>query len=540
MRGKARRILANARSRAARWAPAARAALAAQAALLSASCAAPPPAAPPADGSLTVALEAAPIHLDPRVATDQASSRVFELMLSGLATKTPAGEFVPDLAESWEFLDEGRRWRFHLRDGVRFHDGRPVEAADVVWTFGSLVDGTVASAKRGALAALERVVAVDRLTVDFHLREPNGALLANLTSYLGVLPRGTSPEQMNRAPVGSGPFRFVARSADAVELAPFEGYFGGRPRLARVVLREVPDATVRVLELRKGSVQLVVNALPPDVVPLFQRDPAFRVVQAIGSNYAYLGLNLADPRLGDVRVRRALALAIDRPRLVATLWRGLGVPTETLLPPGHWARNEELPALPHDPAAARRLLDEAGFPDPDGVAGPRPRFTLTYKTSTDETALLQAQIVQAMAAEAGIAIEIRSYEFATFYDDVKRGNFQIFSLTWTGVADPDLYSQILHSRRTPPAGSNRGRYTNPEFDALIDAGARFPDPVRRRPFYVAAQAILARDLPYISLFTKVNVAVMPAALDGYQSYPSGELLALARMAWRPGAEPAGR
>lgn len=520
--------------------PEPRRAVALAAAALAAACSGAPAPSRPADASLTVALEAAPIHLDPRVATDQASSRVFELMSSGLVTKTPAGEFVPDLALSWEFLDGGRRWRFHLRDGVRFHDGRPVEAADVVWTFGSLADGTVPSAKRGALTALERVVAVDRLTVDFHLREPNGALLANLTSYLGIVPRGATPEQMNRAPVGSGPFRFVARTADAVELAAFDGWYGGRPALARVVLREVPDATVRVLELRKGSVQLVVNGVPPDVVPLFRADPAFRVVEATGSNYVYLGLNLRDPRLADVRVRRALALSIDRPRLVATLWRGLGAPTETLMPPGHWARNEELPALPHDPSAARALLDQAGFPDPDGPEGPLPRFTLTYKTSTDETALLQAQIVQAMAREAGIGFEIRSYEFATFYDDVKRGNFQVFSLTWTGVADPDLYTQILHSRRAPPAGSNRGRYANPQFDALIEAGARFADPAERRPYYLAAQEILARDLPYVSLFTKVNVAVMPADLEGYQSYPSGELLSLARMRWRTGGAADGR
>jgi peptide/nickel transport system substrate-binding protein len=216
------------------------------------------------------------------------------------------------------------------------------------------------------------------------------------------------------------------------------------------------------------------------------------------------------------------------------------VPTETILPPGNWARNDGLPPLPHDPVAARRLLDEAGCPDPDGPEGPLPRFSLTYKTSTDETALLQAQIIQAMAREAGIGIEIRSYEFATFYDDVKRGNFQIFSLTWTGVADPDIYSQILHSQRMPPVGYNRGRYANPEFDALIDAGARFVEPARRRPFYLAAQAIVARDLPYISLFTKVNVAVMPRELGGYQSFPSGELLALARMAWPDEATPAGR
>ena len=494
----------------------------------------PAPMTRPADDSLTVALESAPIQFDPRVATDQASSRVFELAMNGLVTKDEHGRFVPDLASSWEVLNGGRRWRFHLRPGVRFQDGRPLTAADVVWTYGSIVDGTVASAKKGAFAAVERVVAVDPETVDFETREPFGALLGDLTSYVGVVEAGKTAEQQNRDPVGTGPFRIAHRTPDTVELAAFDGCFRGRPKLDRVVLREVPDATVRVLELRKGSVQLVVNGLPPDVVPLFERDPRFRVVRDVGSNYVYLGLNLEDPILSDVRVRRALALSLDRPRLVATLWRGQGRVTETLLPPGHWARDDGLEPIPHDPAAARRLLDQAGYPDPDGP-GPRPRFTLAYKTSTDETSLLQAQVLQAMAAEAGIGIEIRSLEFATFFADVQRGAFQVFSLTRTGIDDPDIYSLLFHSRNVPPTGANRGRYRNPELDRLLDLGSRRVDPAERRPVYLRVQEIVARDLPYISLFTRENVAVLSAGLTGYRNYPSGELLSLADVSWGSGA-----
>ncbi|KAB2958304.1 MAG: ABC transporter substrate-binding protein, partial [Thermoanaerobaculia bacterium] len=324
----------------------------------------------------------------------------------------------------------------------------------------------------------------------------------------------------------------AARRPDAVELVAFAGGFRGRPRLERVVLREVPDVTVRVLELRKGSVQLVVNGVPPDVVPMFEDDARFRVVKSPGSNYAYLGLNLEDPALSDARVRRALALSLDRERLVATLWRGQGEVTETMLPPGHWARHDDLPRVAHDPALARRLLDEAGFPDPDGPEGPRPRLTLTYKTSTDETARLQAQILQAMAAEAGIALEIRSLEFATFFADVQRGAFQVFSLTRTGIEEPDLYALLFHSRNVPPVGANRGRYRNPALDRLLERGGRLVEPAERRPVYLEIQEAVARDLPYVSLFTRTNVAVMPAALEGYRNYPSGELLALPRVGWR--------
>jgi peptide/nickel transport system substrate-binding protein len=357
-----------------------------------------------------------------------------------------------------------------------------------------------------------------------------------VTSYVGVVPAGRTPDQQNASPVGSGPFRVVARTPDSVTLAAFDGYYGGRPRLDRIVLREVPDATVRVLELRKGTTQLVINALAPDVVPLFERDPAFRVVRSTGAGYVYLGLNFDDPALADPRVRRALALSFDREKLVRTLWRGLGVVTETMLPPGHWARNDALPPTPHDPAAARRLLDEAGYPDPDG-AGPRPRLTLSYKTSTDETSLLQAQVLQAMAAKAGIALDIRSLEFATFFSDIERGSFQLFSLTRVGIDDPDIFALVFHSRNVPPAGANRGHYRNRELDRLLDLGAGLADPTARRPVYLKVQEIVARDLPYISLFTRVNVAVMPRQLEGYRSYPSGELLGLRNVCWRAGSVP---
>jgi peptide/nickel transport system substrate-binding protein len=457
----------------------------------------------PTDGGLTIALENAPIALDPRLGTDQASGRVFELTLSGLVKKDTHGNLLPDLARSWEILDDGRRYRFHLRDGVRFHDGAPLTAADVAWTFQSIVDGSVTSPKRGAFQMVEEVVAVDAATVDFRLTRAHGALLADLTAEQGVIRAGTTPEQQNEEPIGTGPFSFVARTPETVTLAPYEDYHGGAPALSRVILREIPDSTVRSLELRKGSVQLIVNGLTPDQVPAFRADPAYRVVESPGSNYVYLGINLTDPILADRRVRRAIALALDRPQLVESLRAGLGEVTETMMPAGHWARDEELEAIPFDLEAARRLLDEAGHADPDG-AGPQSRFRLTYKTSTNEESLLQAQIIQSMLAAAGIGIDIRSHEFATFYNDIKQGNFQIFSLTWTGVIDPHIYNLVLTTASMPPDGANRGRFSHPEFDRLIEEGSRFWEPVDRRPFYVEAQRILAQELPYVSLFHKID------------------------------------
>ncbi len=508
---------------------------AALAAALLVACAAPPPHTPAAN-ELVVALENAPLQLDPRVGTDQASSRVWELALDGLVAKGPHGELLPGLATSWEILEGGRRYRFQLRDDVHFHDGSTFDAEDVLWTFGTIVDGTVTTAKKGSFVQLARVETPATGVVDFVMSEPFSAMLVNLTSYVGILPSGTTTEQANAALVGTGPFRVVERETDRVVLEANTRHWRGRPSLDRVVLRQVPDPTVRALELRKGSVHLVVNGLAPDVVPAFRADTHFRVVEDPGSNYTYLGINLRDPVLARPEVRRAIALALDRELLVHALWRGLGVVTETAMPPGNWARHETLAPVPYDPAAARALLETAGFPDPDGP-GPRPRLSLTYKTSTDETRVLQAQVLKAMLAEVGIAIDIRSYEFATFFADITRGNFQLFSLTWTGIVEPDFYALCLHSAKVPPAGANRGHYLNAEFDRLIEAGARTIDPAERLPFYLAAQEILARDLPYVSLFTGVNVAVMLRELEGYENYSSAEFYGLARMRWASAASP---
>ncbi len=499
-------------------------------ALLWTACAKTPDPQWPEDNLLVIALPNAPVNLDPRLATDASSQRVLELVLHGLMSKDPAGNLIPGLAESWEILEAGRRYRFHLRTGVLFHDGSTLDADDVAWTFRTLIDGTVASPKRAAFDRVERIEVVDPHTIDFHLSEPFGSFLVEFTSSQGIVPEGSTPEEMNRRLIGTGPFRFAGQTPETVTLEAFADCWDGAPRLDRLVLREIPDATVRVLELMKGTVQLVINDLPPDLVPRFREHEAYRVVEAPGAVYAYLGLNLRDPILEDVRVRRALAHAIDRQKLVDSLWRGLGLVTETILPPGLYYRHEELEPYDYDPARARELLDQAGWPDPDGD-GPEPRFTLAYKTSTNEAYVLQAQVIQQMMHDVGVELEINSQEFATFYEDVRRGNFQIFSLLRFGATDPNIYDMILHSENVPPAGQNRGFYENEAFDRLVERAARMTEPEERLPLYLRIQEILRDDLPYVSLYTRVNVAVMPSILKGYVNYPNGELYGLKNVYW---------
>jgi peptide/nickel transport system substrate-binding protein len=206
-----------------------------------------------------------------------------------------------------------------------------------------------------------------------------------------------------------------------------------------------------------------------------------------------------DPALRDVRVRQAIACALDKTALVNALWRGQAVPAETLLPRGHWAAADDalLPQYTHDVVRAVTLLDEAGFkPDKDGV---RLRFTL--KTSTDETTRLLAQAVQQQLRAAGIALTLRPAEFGTFYADITRGAFQMYMLRWIGSnEDPDIFRYAYGSASFPPKGGNRGRYSNARVDALLGAASGDTDQVARARDYVQIQQILAEELPGIPLW----------------------------------------
>ena len=307
---------------------------------------------------------------------------------------------------------------------------------------------------------------------------------------------------------------------DRVELAAFDEYWAGRPANAGLVLRVVPDEVMRGLELRKGTIDLVVNDVSPDILYQLRRDEHLQTSTAPGVDYQYIGINLTDRALGDVRVRRALAHAIDRQAIVDHLRRGLATPADGLIPPIARAHEPDVASYPFDPARARQLLDEAGYPDPDGD-GPAPRLQLTLKTSNIEFNRLQAAVVQQDFARVGVALEVRTYEFATLFADVSAGNFQLYFLQWVGgsLADPDILRRAFHSSQTPPVGFNRGHFRNAEVDALLDEAATSVDAAERQAAFADVQRLLAREVPYISLWRKTNFAIAQRSLTGLHLSP---------------------
>jgi peptide/nickel transport system substrate-binding protein len=275
-------------------------------------------------------------------------------------------------------------------------------------------------------------------------------------------------------------------------------------------------------------VDLVVNDLSPDLVNGLQKVPGLAVTTSPGTDYAYIGCNLRDPALADRRVRLAIGHAVDTGSIINYLRRGLARPATGIVPAMSWAYDEGEPPIAHDVEAAKRLLDEAGFRDPDGD-GPAPRLRLTLKTSTDERYRLQAAVIQQNLAEVGIAVEIRSYEFATLMSDVIRGNVQLYTLQFVGVTDPDMLRRAFHSSQVPPAGFNRGHYANADVDALLDQAGRSLDESARRALYVKVQSLVAADVPFISLWAKTNVAVSQDTLTGIALSPTADFSFLSRV-----------
>jgi peptide/nickel transport system substrate-binding protein len=280
----------------------------------------------------------------------------------------------------------------------------------------------------------------------------------------------------------------------------------------------VPDATTRALELRKGSADIAINALTADTVFALRDDPALAIMTTPGTIYAYLAFNLRDPILRDVRVRQAIAYAIDRESIIHYLLRDLARPADSVLPQQHWAYDGDVARYPHDPQRARSLLDQAGYAaGNDGY-----RFHLNMKTSTEESTRLLTAVLQQQLREVGIALDIRSFEFATFYADITRGAFQLFSLRWIGGnEDPDIFEHVFASTSTPPKRANRGNYSNPEVDRLIDDARASVDRQRLKADYDRIQQIVARELPYINLWYSDNVLVHSRRLRNLHLSSSG-------------------
>jgi peptide/nickel transport system substrate-binding protein len=475
--------------------------------------------------------------LIPNILSDSPSHEVGAMIYSGLVTFDRDLNIVGDLAESWTFSDDCRDLTFKLRPNVKWHDGRPFTADDVLFTYETMVHPKTPTPNRENFKVIAQVEVVSPLTVRIRYKQPYAKALQSWG--LAILPRHAlepyvrdgklreAPQNWQH-PIGTGPYRFAERRAgEKVVLVANKDYFAGRPYLSRVVYRIIPSQPTIFLELKaKGIDSTGLNALQfarQTSYPAFAK--AYRKYRYPGNAYTYFGFNLRDPRFADRRVRHAIAHAINKRELIDGVLFGLGREATGPFKPGTWPHNPDVKTFPYDPARSKVLLAEAGWKERNAngllVKDGKP-FTFELLTNQgNEERKKVAEIVQASLREIGIGVEIRVIEWAAFIKEyVKKRRFEAIVLGWGIGQDPDQY-EIWHSSKSGPDDLNHVSYANPEVDALLEKGRSSCAQPDRVASYHRLHEILAEDQPLVFLYFRDTLPVVSSRVFGILPGPNG-------------------
>jgi peptide/nickel transport system substrate-binding protein len=481
------------------------------------------------DDTLVMLMEAPATTTDPRNVRSNYDTKLAHLVTSGLTTidnATADPELL--LAEKIERVDD-LTYDATLKPGLLFSDGNPVTAADVAWTFDSTIHGQAAQTSQLAdrFASIE---ALDARTVRFHLQKPLATLMSDLD--FGIVERAAADEHghfKGGIAVGCGPYVVDSLDDDGAQMHANPRWPFAPPAVAKLDIKVVRDASARILMLVGGSADLAQNVARLDVVDDVAAQWRVHIETGRSALLTYLMMNNDDPILKDVRVRQAIALALDRDAIVKIKLGGHAVVATGLLPPSSWAYDGNVVHWQHDPARAKTLLDEAGHPDPDGD-GPDVRFTLTYKTSSDQYRIAIANVIAAQLREVGIGVDVEPFEFNTFFSQVKKGAYQLASMQTSDITEPDYYYTYFNSKRIPspsmPDANNRWRYRNPRIDALTELGRTQLKRTDRKATYAEVQRTLANEVPIIPLWFEDNIVVENRTVSGFTVLPDARYAGL--------------
>ncbi len=475
----------------------------------------PDPAGIQRGGVLIAGLSADPQGFDSHTTSAYSSFEVLENVYDQLVTVDENLNMVPSLAKSWEVSDDNLTWTFHLREGVKFHNGRDLTAEDVVYSYERIMDEETGSGVAWRFSSVESVEAPDDLTVVINLTEPSPNLLGRIGGYGGmaIIPREIVEDgTVDTHPVGTGPFKFVEYvPGDHVTLEANPDYWEeGKPYLDGVTYKIIPDETVRLTNLQTGEVDWV-DGLPPQRVTELATSGEVIVDKVSGGDYWYIGVNITREPFDDVRVRQAIAYAIDRAEVTAAAKWDTATPNQGPIPPDSFWYHDYQP-YGQDLEKARELLAEAGYPD-----GFETEF---MPTSFYEETVRSAQVLQAQLSQIGIDAEIRTLEWGTWLEEQGAGNFDMYVCGWLGNIDPDDFFYAQH--HTDEVFNFTG-YSNPELDELLEAGRVETDEEARKEIYNQVQQIVIDDAPYIYLYNPAVVNAWQPYVRGYTTLPSAAI-----------------
>lgn len=460
----------------------------------------------PAEGqTLVAAIGGEPDQLDPQKTSSYFSFEVLENVFDTLVEPDENLEMQPALAESWEVSDDQLTWTFTLRSGVTFHDGSDFTSEDVVYSYDRIIDEQLSNAWK--FSSVTDVSAPDDSTVVITVAQPTPNLLSNLGGFKGmaiVEQANVESGDITTAPVGTGPFSVSEYTAgDHITLAANPDYWGGAPELGGLEYRFISEPATALAALKAGDIDWT-DVVPAQQVGDLEGDDTVTLGVTPSSDYWYLALNEAKEPWNDVRVRQAIAYAIDRDAIVQAVSYGTAALNQLAIPEqSYWYTPYDEYSTDLDKAQA--LLDEAGF-----TGG-----TLDMLATSDypET-VTAAQIIAANLEPLGISVEIRQPDFSTWLDEQNSGNFDMLMMGWLGNIDPDdFYYSQHHSEGT----SNAQKYSNAEVDELLDAARVETDQDTRKGLYGEAATIIADEASYIYLYNPSVIQVWSPDVSGYET-----------------------
>ena len=471
-------------------------------------------------------------RLLPPLASDSASGDIVGLVFNGLLKYDERLQIVGDLAQSWEISPDGLTITVVLRDGIRWHDGTPCTAEDVRFTYQTLIDPNVRTPYSSSYELVESVEALDARTVRIHYAQPFAPALESW--MMGIIPKhllehdDVNTTRLLRQPIGTGPYRFTRwKTGELIELRVNPDYFEHRSYVDRYLYRIIPDQATLFLEVLTGGVDL--SGLTPlqyrrqTDLPYIQQH--YRKYRYPSFGFTYLGYNLQDARFSDVRVRRAINLAIDQAAIIDGVLFGLGAPATGPYPKESWAYDPTVAPPARDLGEARRLMAEAGWTDHDGDGlldrDGRP-FAFTILTNQGNEVRRQvAELVQRQLKELGMDVQIRIIEWSTFvHEFIDKRRFEAVLLGWSLSRDPDLYD-LFHSSKIRPGEYNFVGYANPVVDALLERGRRTFDQAERQRIYREVHRRLYEDQPYTFLFVPDALPILHARFRNVTPSPIG-------------------
>ncbi|GGM08087.1 MULTISPECIES: ABC transporter substrate-binding protein [Micromonospora] len=455
-------------------------------------------------GILNAAIGGEPDQLDPHRTSAYYSFQVLENVYDTLVEPDADLKMAPALATRWTTSDDQLTWTFTLREGVRFSDGSPLTADDVVYSYTRIIDGKLNAAYK--FETVRSVTATDPATVVVTLTAPTPNLLANLGGFKGVaIVKKSNVEsgEITTKPVGTGPFAVASyTSGDSIQLTRNEHYWAGPTRLDGVRFTFVSDPTVALQNLRGGEVDWTDN-LPPQQVDSLKQDDRLTVESAPSTDYWYLALNQGRAPFDNVAVRRAVAFALDREAITRAAKFGQATANQTAIPQGSNWYYEYAPYR-HDVAQARQLLDQAGVRDLS--------LDLMVTSEYPET-VSAAQVIASQLGEIGIDVKIRTLDFAQWLDEQGKGTFDAFLLGWLGNIDPD---EFYYAQHRTGGTFNFHKYSNPAVDRLLDQARTQTDEAARRQTYQQAAKQIVDDASYVYLYNPNVVQGWSTQVSGYQ------------------------